>query len=153
LSKRSTTLGRGSKYDFTKDHKNKCASIYNSQSDFDPKNPHSPRFTFGISRSHYEKVYYETNKMIDKNVPGPGKYDLLRPFGDDGIKFSIRGKEKNLDLLEASKVPGPGSYKPPAINTEGKFPLSNFSNIHNVKFGGKNDKRFNYRSMYWNLIL
>jgi hypothetical protein len=86
--------------------------------------------------------------MIDKNVPGPGKYDVLRPFGKDGIRFTIKGREKNLTLLEASKIPGPGSYKAPGINSDGKFPLSTFSNSRNIKFGGKDDKRFNYQSKY-----
>jgi hypothetical protein len=88
--------------------------------------------------------------MLDKNVPGPGKYDYLKPFGADGIKFSIKGKGKQLELLEASKIPGPGSYKPPTINPDGKFPLSTFCNIRNIKFGDKNDKRFNYSCKYFN---
>jgi hypothetical protein len=55
LSNRSTSLGYGTKYDFTKLLKN-SAPFYNIKSDFDPKSPHSPRFTFGISREFYEKV-------------------------------------------------------------------------------------------------
>ncbi len=52
--KRSTSFGYGSKYDFTKS-KN-TAPYYNMPTDFDTKKPHLPSFTFGISRSFYEKV-------------------------------------------------------------------------------------------------
>jgi hypothetical protein len=90
--------------------------------------------------------------MFDKNVPGPGKYDILKPFGKDSLKFTIKGRERNLSLLEASKIPGPGSYKVPGINAEGKFPLSTISNSMNIKFGNRNDHRFNYKGKV-NLIL
>lgn len=55
-TQRATSLGIGDKYDFTKSKKNIKAPYYNIQSDFDTKKPHSPAFTFGISRHYYEKV-------------------------------------------------------------------------------------------------
>jgi len=55
LDKRGTSIGYGNRYDFTK-HINNSAPFYNYQSDFDPKTPHSPKWTFGISREHFEKV-------------------------------------------------------------------------------------------------
>ena len=67
-SMRSTSLGKGDKFDFTKENKGKNAQFYNMPTDFDPNKPHTPSWTFGISRGYYDKVYYETNKMLDKNV-------------------------------------------------------------------------------------
>lgn len=54
LNKRSTSLGYGTKYDFTKDQKNK-APYYEVKSDFG-KDHALPSYTFGISRHFYEKV-------------------------------------------------------------------------------------------------
>jgi hypothetical protein len=52
--KRSTSFGYGNKYDFTKT-KN-TAPYYNLPTDFDPKKSYHPKYSFGISRSFYEKV-------------------------------------------------------------------------------------------------
>ena len=53
-SKREAGIGIGPKSDFTKTKNS--VPYYNLPTDFDQKNPHSPRFTFGISRKFYEKV-------------------------------------------------------------------------------------------------
>jgi hypothetical protein len=53
-STRCASIGYGTKYDFTKNKSG--APFYNMPTDFDPKAPHSPSFTFGISRSFYDKV-------------------------------------------------------------------------------------------------
>jgi hypothetical protein len=51
---RSTTFGFGNKYDFTKTKSS--VPYYNLPTDFDSKKPYLPSYTFGISRSYYEKV-------------------------------------------------------------------------------------------------
>jgi hypothetical protein len=51
---RAASIGYGTKYDFTKNKSG--APFYNLPTDFNPKQPHSPSFTFGISRSYYDKV-------------------------------------------------------------------------------------------------
>jgi hypothetical protein len=52
--KRSASFGYGTKYDFTR-AKN-TAPYYNLPTDFDPKKSNHPKYSFGISRSYYEKV-------------------------------------------------------------------------------------------------
>lgn len=141
---RTTSLGKGDKYDFTRESKGKNAQFYNTQSDFDPKRPHTPAWSFGISRSYYDKVYYETNKMFDKNVPGPGKYNYLKPFGSDTFKYSMYGKGESKNLGKKSKSPGPGEYPLVSINPTGKYPLSNMNNTRAIVFGVNKEKRFNY---------
>jgi len=141
---RAASIGKGDKYDFTKENKDKNPNIYNSKSDFDTKAPHSPQWTFGLSRECFEKVYYETNKTIDKNVPGPGKYDYLKPFGNDANKFSIRGKGDHKGLSASSKVPGPGEYPILSMNPTGKYPYSNVKNATNIVWGSSKSPRFNY---------
>ena len=146
-SKRFTTLGKGTKYDFTSLAKGRSSQIYDSKSDFDQKNPHSPRYTFGIGRDKYTKVYCEANKMLDMNVPGPGKYDYLKPFGHDAFKFSMR--QRNNSTLDNKKTsclsPGPGSYKISiAINEKGKYPISKISNIPQINIGADKSQRSGY---------
>ena len=113
-------------------------------SDFDTKKPHSPSFTFGISRSYYDKVFYESNKMIDKNVPGPGKYNYVKGFGNEALKYTISGKGERKNLSQTSRVPGPGEYPVICINPAGKYPISGMKNTTNIVFGASKEKRFNY---------
>ena len=47
---RSTSIGYGTKYDFTRDAKSKSPVFYNFKSDFDQKNPAGPRYSFGRNR-------------------------------------------------------------------------------------------------------
>ena len=97
-----------------------------------------------MSRSFYDKVYCEAHKPLDKNVPGPAKFNITKPFGSDASKFSMTGKgfdyfKKKMALNE----PGPGDYKLMAINKEGKYALSQFRNTSSISFNSQ-DKRFNY---------
>lgn len=55
-AKRSTSFGYGKRSDFTKESKNKCQELYNIKSTFEDKKNGVPAYTFGISRSFYEKV-------------------------------------------------------------------------------------------------
>lgn len=144
-SNRATSLGRGDKYDFTRDHKGKNATFYNLPSDFDRKHLHAPAFTFGVSRHYYDKVYYETNKMFDKNVPGPGKYNYLKPFGNEALKYSIHGgKIEGKQAHGSYKGPGPGQYPSITLKPDGKYPVSNFRNTTGIVWGLSKEKRFNY---------
>ena len=149
-SKRSTTFGLGNKYDFTRTQKGINTQFYSNGSDFDTDHPHSPCFTFGVGRDKYSKVYYETNKMIDMNVPGPGNYNYLKPFGWDAAKFSMKGRSfeakstRNKDMS-----PGPGNYRNVyAINEKGKYPISNVENIRSFNFVNDKMKRFNYKCKF-----
>ena len=85
--------------------------------------------------------------MIDKNVPGPGEYNVLKGFGNDAPKFALKGKGKNI-MSETSRMPGPGQYETISLNNTGKYPLSNLKNLRTVKFGNKDDKRFIYSCIY-----
>lgn len=144
--KRSTTLGKGGKYDFTKEAKNKNSQFYNLGSDFDQKNSHSPKFTFGISREHYDKVYYENGKSIDKHIPGPGLYNILKPFGIDAQKFSIRGRSEEKEKTKKNVVPGPGEYVQKSTFTTGKYPLSQYKNTSNIIWSHCKSNKLEYES-------
>lgn len=142
---RFTTLGKGNKYDFTAGAKSKSPVFYNFKSDFDQDHPNSPRYTFGVGRDKYTKAYCEGTKMYDKDVPGPGKYNYLKPFGSEAVKYSIKGKYKSRSVEMKSSEPGPGAYNNTySINPTGRFINSKVENIHNVNFGADKSKRFVY---------
>jgi len=143
-SNRATSLGKGEKFDFTRENKGKNAEFYNMPTDFDPNKPHTPSWTFGISRSYYDKVYYETNKMLDKNVPGPGKYQYTKPLGTDAVKFSMLGRGEDKKVARKSVTPGPGEYPIISINPNGKYPTSAMRNATTIVFGMSKEKRFDY---------
>ena len=145
---RFASLGKGTKSDFTKTAKDQNAKFYAVKRDFDLDNLQGPKFSFGICREKYAKVYYETNKMLDKNVPGPGKYNYLKAFGYDAPKFSMREREHASSSRNKGKISdnsGPGQYPPViTINNKGKYPISRIANITLSDFGGYKSKRFNY---------
>ena len=145
---RYTTLGYGQRSDFTASQKGINSKFYGNYSDFDPLHPHGPKFSFANGREKYEKVFIEGSIPNDKNVPGPGKYFLPKPFGYDGIKFSMKGRNeevKNNKNIKKTEFPGPGEYPITVkINEKGKYAVSNITNISSLKFGDKDKKRFVY---------
>jgi hypothetical protein len=144
-TKRSTTLGKGGKYDFTKEANNKNSQFYNMGSDFDLNNSHSPKWTFGIGRNFFEKVYQEKGKILDKNIPGPGLYNIIKPFGNDGQKYSMPGKNnEEKDKVKKIIVPGPGEYNAVSTSSTGRYPLSKFKNTSNVNWSYDKSQKLNY---------
>lgn len=72
---------------------------------------------------------------------GPAKYDVVKPFGSQSVKFSI-GKGNLKDGTDNCS-PGPAAYiNQSQINPMGKFPLSKNKNLVQVFFGCGN--RFKY---------
>lgn len=65
-SNRSTTMGYGKKFDFVIKHINTKTPFYDIPSEFNPKKPQSPAFSFGIARQFYDKVFdcYKENYNI-----------------------------------------------------------------------------------------
>ena len=136
--KRSASIGYGNKYDFTLDVKSKSPVFYNFKSDFDQKNPNGPKYSFGLGRDRMYKSY-------DMAGPGPGKYNTLKPFGRDGIKYTMRIKYQRSSSTGNFGTPGPGTYATiTKINPNGTFTLSKYENVHPVEFCKDKSKRFNY---------
>jgi hypothetical protein len=136
---RSTSLGYGNKFDFTSGSKSKSPVFYDPQSDFNQKNPYAPRYSFGLGR---DRMY----QSHDKAGPGPAKYNTLKPFGKDGIKFSMRIKYNRSSSLADFGSPGPGTYSiTTKINPNGVYSSSKHENVHPVEFSKDKSKRFNYQ--------
>ena len=136
--KRSTSIGYGTKYDFTRDAKSKSPVFYNFKSDFDPKRPNGPRYSFGLGR---DRMY----RAFDNSCPGPAKYNILKPFGKDGIKYTMRIKYTRTNSTDNIWTPGPGAYSAVTkINPNGTYIVSKNENVHPVEFSKDKSERFNY---------
>ena len=113
LSQRKTTFGKGNKSDFTKGGNNCKESYYNPYTDFDPKNPHGPKYSFThanrngkgptkTKKQEIEEKEKEENKdkedndknkkIIDLDGPSPASYNYLKQFGWDAPKVSMKGR-------------------------------------------------------------
>lgn len=137
-TKRSTSIGYGTKYDFTRDAKSKSPVFYNYKSDFDQKNPSGPRYSFGLGR---DRMY----KSTDIPGPGPANYNVLKPFGRDGIKYTMRIKYNRSSSMVNIGSPGPGAYSAVTkINPNGTYIVSKNENVHPVEFSKDKTERFNY---------
>ena len=75
----------------------------------------------------------------------PAKYNYLKPFGKDGIKYTMRIKYNRSQSMENFGYPGPGAYVPVTkINPEGTYIVSKNENVHPVEFSKDKTQRFNY---------
>ena len=147
ITKRYTTFGFGNKSDFTIAAKGNNAVFHDNRSDFDPKNSHGPKFSFSNGREKYGKVYLDSVKMFDKDVPGPGKYYYLKPFGSDCPKYSMKGRNENPVTRKGEFVPSPAPnlysnvYK---MNVSGRYPMSNVRNVNSVRMNYDKTRRSDY---------
>jgi hypothetical protein len=138
ISKRKTEFGRGDRFDFTSIAKGKCDKFYYVKTDFDSNHLNSPKWSLGLGRENCKNVFDETGKIFDKNIPGPAKYNYLKPTGAESPKFSFRKKCENI--ADKSLTPGPGQYQEKCqINPEGKFPVSKIKNVTKIFFAKSNN--------------
>lgn len=85
----------------------------------------------------------DIKKRGDKSLPGPGKYEMKKLFGQSGLTYSM-GSKMALDkqaLGRSAKLPGPGFY----VHQEvvGKdIPQSKYKTESKFSFGKAKD-RFN----------
>ena len=143
LTKRSTAMGFGNRLNFTA--KNSDTEFISIKRYFDKNYQPGYKFSFGVSRDKFSKVYYPGLKLNDTSIPGPGKYNVRKGPGLNSPKFTMRqklGKVINTRPLS----PGPGQYSPVInINSEGKYPLSKISNVQTINFGNNRTRRFFYK--------
>ena len=161
-SKQFATLGYGKRSDFTLTDKCNKAELYDKGSDFNPQRPHGPKFTFSSGREKYGKVYLDSAKPFDKDVPGPGMYDYLKPFGYGAPSFVMKKPEKekkNQDDKNANEQKEQKDQKdqkdqkekrtylydnPLQINPKGRYPLSTVRNVNSIKMQYDKTKRNDY---------
>ena len=132
ITVRSTSLGFGKKFDFTKRNNFSSEFLSNPINNFDSKYKNSPSYT--IARKYDLK--------IQKNLPNE-LYNCSKNLGDFSPKYSIGLRLKKKPLSKKEIIPGPGSYyneKNPKLL---KSYSSNFSNAVTIRLD-LNEKRFKY---------
>lgn len=113
-----------------------------AENDFERKYFHGPKYSFPHGRENDNKIKKKGNKSeFDGITPGPGEYNILKPFGSDAPKILIRGhsdrdyEEKKRQLLEKNEK----KVKPylPDITIQirptGKYSVSQIPNVSCIK--------------------
>lgn len=140
---RTAAFGFGNKYDFTS--KNRVGTEFISiKRDFDEGNQRGVKYSFGLSREKFHAQVCPGYNNLDMNVPGPGKYNVVKPTGSQSPKYTCRPLCGDPQWTNRHMPnPGPGTYTPRIrINTEGKYPISRISNIKVNNFGIDSSDRF-----------
>jgi hypothetical protein len=83
--------------------------------------------------------------MLDKNIPGPGKYNALKPFGHDAPKYSLYSRRGSIMDCDKTKVPGPGYYKT-TFSPDEKYASSKMKNLCNITWSSSKVQRFGNQS-------
>ena len=133
ITARSTSIGFGKKYDFTK--RNNISGEYYLSSpinSFDSKYKNSPSYTIA-------KKY---DLKMPKHLPIE-LYNCSNNFGNFSPKYSIGLKFKNKTLSKKEILPGPGYYYNERNHKLLKSYSSNFSNAVRIRLD-LNEKRFKY---------
>jgi hypothetical protein len=142
---RTAGIGYGTKSDFTV-NKRKKTEFVSIKRDFDEGNQRGFKYSFGLGRDSFLKAYCPGYKNIDKNVPGPGKYNVIKELGADAPKYSLHTICGERGWINRHmNNPAPGTYSPVVrINSEGKYPVSSISNIKRYNFGISQTDRWNH---------
>lgn len=142
LTKRSTAMGFGKKLNIGPKNTSEFISIKRY---FDKGYIPGYKYSFGVSRDKFSKVYYPGIQLADLSVPGPGKYNVVGKPGVNSPKYTMRPKCMKR-ILARAQSPGPGDYSSVIhINSEGKYPLSGVSNVNTINFGNNHSTRFFYK--------
>ena len=136
-TKRSTTLGYGSRYNFAPKDSENTPACYNYRYGVESNQPYSPKYSFGLGRENIK------DNFQDNSIPGPGKYySPLKSIGKEGPKYSMKGKYYN-SLNGSIDSPGPGAYDPHTkMTSNGVFGIAGYKNVQSYDFsrGGERFK-------------
>lgn len=139
---RGVSLGYGKRFDISTLCPLSPMGFYSNRSDFDQNNPHSPRFSFGAGREQVPNGSFITK---DNGVPGVGNYSLVRKFGAEAPRVSMKGS-RSKEIEEKYITPGPGPIYDVANKPLRNLVNSRFKNCRSVDFG-KVSPRFKRSSM------
>ena len=171
LNNRYTRFGYGQRSDFTggaKVSKSVSQSENKIRTEPDKSFFTGPKYSFANGREKYEKVYVESTKPLDRNIPGPAKYDILKKvthdFGYDAPKISFGGldpetrlkalnkkkeEQKLLMMEEKENEKKNPSYKPKVtiqIRPSGKYAVSHIPNVNSINYEKDKSKRTQFEA-------
>ena len=152
---RTAGFGYGHKSDFTK-NKNSRTEFVSIKRDFDEGNQRGLKYSFGLGRDSFTKAYCPGYKNIDKSVPGPAKYNVIKELGSDSPKYSMHsicGERGWINRFMNN--PAPGTYQPVVrINSEGRYPVSNIANVKSSNWGlSRTDRWSHYKSKFYLFLM
>ena len=166
-STRKTSFGFGKRYDFTggRNRSKKEPVLKTEGSDSSSRTgnfAYTPAYSFGLGRDKvYGGIFAPPRKRLQTETQTKEYPVNERKFGDDGLKFSFRGRNevnpevrKRIEERDKPKV----EPKEPAKNEDniyadaysvkkhGKYYLSHIENVNAMSFGDKGGKnsRFQY---------
>ena len=128
---RSTSLGKGNKYNFTSGKKGIPASnTYFPKNRTIEKND-SSKYSFGLSRDKISQNSIMSNLKNSKCNPGPGTYNPSEIKTGRCVSMHIRTNKLNKSMISL----GPGQYNiPSTIQIDKKLPLSKNKSTFGIKF-------------------
>lgn len=97
--KRTTSFGYGNRSNFSFKANSPPPNRYDLPSLFKDQNLAGLRYTFGIAREAYAKVYLKQHPHKDGCVPGPGAYEVRSVPGKEANKYTFRPKTTNLSII------------------------------------------------------
>lgn len=101
------------------------------------------QYSFGVGRDNMKKLYIDDIKSKgDKSLPGPGKYETAKTFGEKGLNYSMAAilPTEKQTLGKSAKLPGPGSYAFPEV--VGRIQGNSIYNTESQYSFGKANDRF-----------
>ena len=78
---------------------------------------HKSGKTFGLGYDAYVKVYMPKSLVsieFAKKLPPVGKYDIMKEPGQNAVKYTLKGKGKNLERINIGE-PTPTTYTPKTV--------------------------------------
>ena len=139
FSKRSASIGYGTKCNLKPSNSGKSDNIYNIPREFDlSKNYGAPKYTFGLSRD----VCKMPTTKNESQLPGPCSYSPYKKFGENSLHYSMsfRYDKKSPNFNN----PGPGAYNFMQTNLKGSYGSSTLCNSVLSKFPLEQRFKYNY---------
>ena len=153
---RKAGIGYGLKADVTKNYFTPTEFISIKRS-YDKDYQPGLKYSFGLARDKFAKQVVPGFKNIDKYIPGPAIYNIIKKTGSESPKYTFRKICDKTETFWYNKYmpnPGPGAYTPKIyINTDGTFISSKIHNIKSANFGRDKSDRWRSYKRKFNKIL
>lgn len=127
---RTTSLGKGNKFDFTKNGKGIPASNTYYPKNYTIEKGDGKRYTFGLARETAPQNGCNSNLKSSALIPGPGAYTPLEMKTTRSVSFHI--KTKSVHQFQNSLGPGQYNYYN-TIEPSKNLLVSKYKSTHNIK--------------------
>ena len=142
---RNTSIGYGTKYDFFKEN-HKITEFISIKRSYDKNFSPGYKYSFGLGREKFTKKVIPGFKIIDNDIPGPAKYNVMKTIGAESPKYTFRKLcGKTFWVNKYMNNPSSAEYNLPAyINKKGKFINSKIPDIKGAAFSKDKTNRWTY---------